>query len=146
MIGRHGSEIVRTVAWLLTPFILVFGIYIVAHGHYGPGGGFAGGVVIAVGVVLIWITASEQERSRELPSRSLGPALMSVGMGIFIAAGLLPLLTGGQFLDYGHVTIGDLAPSRVRYLGILVVEIAIGLAVVGALLWIFETIAEGSET
>jgi multisubunit Na+/H+ antiporter MnhB subunit len=43
MIGSYPSEVVRVVCALLSPFIALFGIYVIAHGHYGPGGGFAGG-------------------------------------------------------------------------------------------------------
>jgi multicomponent Na+:H+ antiporter subunit B len=138
VIGRHESEIVRVVGWTLTPFILLFGLYVVAHGHYGPGGGFAGGVVLAVGVMLLRITAEAEVTYARLPVTT-GPVTMSVGMLVFVLAGLVPLLAGGDFLDYAAVPV-ELAASRLRYLGILVVEVAIGFAVFGALLWIFDTL------
>jgi multicomponent Na+:H+ antiporter subunit B len=139
VIGRHESEVVRSVGWLLTPFVLMFGLYVVAHGHYGPGGGFAGGVVLAVGVILVRITTDDSASRRAFPTEA-GPALLLLGMGMFVAAGLIPMLAGGAFLDYGEVAWGTVEPSRMRYLGILVVEVGIGLAVFGALLWIFEVL------
>lgn len=138
MIGRHGSEIVRIVGWVLAPFILVFGLYVVAHGHYGPGGGFAGGVVLAAGVILLRITAATEVTYARLPAIA-GAVVMSVGMLAFLLAGLVPMLTGGGFLDYAAVPV-ELVASRLRYLGILVVEVAIGFAVFGALLWLFDTL------
>lgn len=139
MIGRHESEIVRVVGWLLTPFILLFGLYVIAHGHYGPGGGFAGGVVLAVGVMLLRITAETDVTYARVPLTT-GPVSMAVGMLAFVLVGLVPMLAGGGFLDYAAVPI-DLPASRLRYLGILAVESAIGFAVFGALLWIFDTLA-----
>ncbi len=139
MIGHHDSVVVRVIGSLFVPFVLVFGIYVIAHGHYGPGGGFAGGVILTVGVALLRITVGEEESYRRFPLL-VGPVAMLVGMFAFVALGLLPLVTGGAFLDYAAVPGTDLEPSRLRYLGILVAEVAIGLAVFGALLWIFDSL------
>lgn len=140
MIGRHGSEIVRVVGYLFAPFMLLFGFYIVAHGHYGPGGGFAGGVVLAVGIILLRITAHASESRRRFSPRAAA-LTMTFGMLAFVVVGLVPMIVGGEFLDYGAVALGVEA-ARARYLGILVVEIAIGVAVFGALVWIFDALIE----
>ena len=47
------SEIVKTVSRIFAPLIIVFGIYITLHGHLTPGGGFAGGLIIAGAVILL---------------------------------------------------------------------------------------------
>jgi multicomponent Na+:H+ antiporter subunit B len=137
MIGAYPSEVVRVVCALLSPFIAVFGLYVIAHGHYGPGGGFAGGVFVAVGAILPRLTLPEQVAYRLLPP-SLPPLVGGIGMLAFIVIGIVPLLFGGAFLDYAAIELPGVAPSRVRYLGILVVEIAVGLAVFGAMVMIFD--------
>jgi multicomponent Na+:H+ antiporter subunit B len=139
MIGAYPSEVVRVVCAILSPFIAMFGIYIVVHGHYGPGGGFAGGVFIAMGAILPRLTLEEEVAFRIVPP-STGPLAGAVGMLLFLAVGTLPLLLGGAFLDYGAVDVPGMAASRVRYMGILVVEIAVGLAVFGALLLLFDSL------
>jgi multicomponent Na+:H+ antiporter subunit B len=140
MIGAHPSEVVRVVCAILSPFIAVFGIYVVVHGHYGPGGGFAGGVFIAMGAILPRLTLEEEVAFRIVPP-STGPLAGATGMLLFLAAGTLPLLAGGAFLDYGAIEVAGMAASRVRYMGILVVEVAVGLAVFGALLLLFDSLA-----
>lgn len=145
MIGSYPSEVVRVVCALLSPFIAVFGLYVIAHGHYGPGGGFAGGVFVAVGAILPRLTLPEAVAFKLVPP-SLGPLLGGIGMLAFIVVGVVPLFFGGAFLDYGAVEIGGMAASRVRYLGILIVEIAVGLAVFGAMLLIFDTLTGRSRT
>ncbi len=50
---RDGSEIIKTASSMLTPIIILFGIYIFIHGHLTPGGGFQGGVVIASAFLLL---------------------------------------------------------------------------------------------
>jgi len=50
------SLIVRTIASILLPFILTFGIYVVIHGHLTPGGGFQGGVVLASAALVVLVS------------------------------------------------------------------------------------------
>jgi len=140
VIGQHPSENVRTVAALMVPFVLVFGVYVVAHGHYGPGGGFAGGVVLAVGVVLARLTIDPALVDRAVPE---GTALasMGIGMALYLGAAVVPLLAGGQLLDYAELPLGPIGESRRRYLGILVVEVGVGAVVFGGILFIFDRLA-----
>ena len=44
--------ILQSAARLLTPLILVFGLYIILNGHLSPGGGFSGGAVLGAGLIL----------------------------------------------------------------------------------------------
>jgi multicomponent Na+:H+ antiporter subunit B len=145
VIGAYPSEVVRVVCALLSPFIAMFGAYIIAHGHYGPGGGFAGGVFVAMGAILPRLTLDEDVAYRIVPP-SVGPLAGGIGMLGFLIVGAIPLLLGGDFLDYGAVEVAGMAASRVRYLGILVVEVAVGLAVFGALLLIFDVLTGRTRT
>jgi multicomponent Na+:H+ antiporter subunit B len=142
--GAYPSEVVRVVCALLSPFILLFGLYVIAHGHYGPGGGFAGGVFVAVGAILPRLTLPESLAYRLVPPAA-GPLAGGVGLLLFLVIGVVPLFYGAAFLDYGAVPIGDLEPARVRYLGILAVEVAVGLAVAGAMVMIFDVLTGGDE-
>ena len=83
-VDRGMSVIVKTVArWLRTP-ILVCGIYIVLYGHLGPGGGFAGGAVIATGLALRTIAYGDPTGGGA--ARARGVALASAGALLFLAA------------------------------------------------------------
>ena len=55
MIDRHQSLIVKTVCRRLVPFIQLFGLYVVIHGHTSPGGGFQGGVILGASFILLAI-------------------------------------------------------------------------------------------
>ena len=48
---RH-DEILQTCARILSPLLLVFGIYIILNGHLSPGGGFSGGAVLGAALIL----------------------------------------------------------------------------------------------
>jgi multisubunit Na+/H+ antiporter MnhC subunit len=117
---------------------------VIAHGHYGPGGGFAGGVFVAVGAILPRLTLPEDGRLPIVPT-ALGPLAGGGGLLLFLLVGTVPLLTGGAFLDYGAIEVAGVEPARMRYLGILVVEVAVGLAVTGAMLLIFDVLAGGGD-
>lgn len=144
MIGSYPSEVVRTVAALLAPFIMLFGMYVIFHGHYGPGGGFAGGVLLAVGPILLRLTYDVESTERAFPG-SLILVIALAGFAAFVLVGLAPLLAGGAFLDYAAVPLGEIAASRLRYLGILAVEVAVGFAVFGTVLAIVDAVT-GTRT
>jgi energy-converting hydrogenase B subunit I len=76
------SKIVRTVANQLILFILVFGLYVIAHGHLTPGGGFQGGAVIVSGVVMLLVAFSSQALKKSLRERVLS-IMESTGALIF---------------------------------------------------------------
>ncbi len=65
------SKIVRTISNQLILFILVFGLYIIMHGHVTPGGGFQGGAVIASGVVMMIVAFGSSEIKKSLRERHL---------------------------------------------------------------------------
>ncbi len=139
MTGSYPSEVVRVVCALLSPFIMLFGLYVIAHGHYGPGGGFAGGVFVAVGLILPRLTLPIEMAYRLAPV-ALGPLAAGIGLLSFLIIGVAPLFVGGAFLDYAAIEIAGVEAARIRYLGILVVEVAVGLAVAGAMLMIFDVL------
>ncbi len=144
MTGAYPSVVVRVVCALLSPFILIFGLYVVAHGHYGPGGGFAGGVFLAVGAILPRLTLSEDLSYRIVPV-TMGPLAGGIGMLLFLLCGVIPMLYGGAFLDYAAVEVAGIGAPRMRYLGILAVEAGVGLAVFGAMVTIFDVLMGRSE-
>ena len=79
------SKIVRTISDQLMLFILVFGLYIIMHGHVTPGGGFQGGAVVASGVVMLIVAFGSSEIKKSLRESHLsivesGGALVFIGM------------------------------------------------------------------
>lgn len=134
---RFENTIVDGVSRLMVPFIQIFALYVITHGHYGPGGGFEGGVVLAAGVMLLRLTLGEEYEHHRFPPQ-LAVALGTVGILIFAVTGLIPLATGGEFLDYAHLPIPGLHGPELRATGTLIVEMGIGLAVGGSLVTLFD--------
>ncbi len=86
------SKIVRTVSNQLILFILVFGLYVIAHGHLTPGGGFQGGAVVVSGVVMLMVAFSSEDLKKSLRERVL-TIMESTGALIFAILGFAGLGT-----------------------------------------------------
>ncbi len=72
------NEIVRTAAKVMFPLIMLFGIYVVVHGHTTPGGTFSGGSIMA-GAFVIYTLAYGLEETRKQFSETPMNLLKSVG-------------------------------------------------------------------
>jgi energy-converting hydrogenase B subunit I len=90
------SRIVRTAADIIYPFVLIFGLYIVAHGHLTPGGGFQGGAVIATGAALVIVAYSYTE-VRAWLSKNVLMGQEVIGLVGFIGVALLAFAFGQVF-------------------------------------------------
>jgi multisubunit Na+/H+ antiporter MnhB subunit len=87
------SPIVRVVTRWLLGFVLIFGLAVAAFGHLTPGGGFAGGVIVACGFVLATLAFG----ARRGPAAWLGrlaSTLDATGALAFLALALLGFLAG----------------------------------------------------
>lgn len=88
--------IVKTITRWVKAFIFLFGLYIVLFGHLTPGGGFAGGVIIACSFILLTL-AFGKETALKRVSRGVASELDSVGGLIFLVVALLGISIGGVF-------------------------------------------------
>ena len=137
MRGSLQNTVVEGVSSFLVPFIQIFALYVITHGHYGPGGGFQGGVILAASMMLLRLSLGEEDEHRRF-SPTLARVVAAIGMLIYAVTGLLPLVWGGNFLDYGYLPIAGLSPAELRYHGILIVETGVGLVVWGTLVILFD--------
>ncbi len=95
------SLIVKTVTRLTVGTILLYGIYIVLHGHLSPGGGFAGGVIIALSLVHLMLAFGKDVALKKI-SMSAAETLEDFGAIMFITIAFLGLAGGYFFLHiYG---------------------------------------------
>lgn len=138
------SPIIQFGARLLSPYIMLFGLYVIAHGHYSPGGGFQGGALLAASVLLIRL-ASGHTISAYHFKEALTMPLSLLGIGIYFGTGLVSVLMGGYFLDYSELPIPGLEPAMLRFYGLLIIEIGIGLAVMAILVMLFDNMVKGED-
>jgi multicomponent Na+:H+ antiporter subunit B len=127
----------HVVGRLLVPFIVLFGLYVQFHGDFGPGGGFQAGALVAAGMILHALIEGESAALRAIRSRLL-TAMIAAGALLYTGVGLAGILLGGNFLDYS--VLGATQVSG-QHLGILLIELAVGITVTGVLLAIFHAFA-----
>jgi len=98
--------IVKTVSSWVKVLIFLFGIYITIFGHLTPGGGFAGGVILACSYILLMLAFGREfaEKNLSLPVVS---KLDCVGALFFAAIALFGLVYGaaGFFYNFLHQEI-----------------------------------------
>jgi multicomponent Na+:H+ antiporter subunit B len=122
----HDSDAVRELCLGLVAPAALFGIYMVAHGHLTPGGGFQGGVVLATAPLLMYL-GGEYKGLRTLSPETLVEFAEGVGAGSYVLVGALGLVLAGSFMDnfLSPGIAGELFSSGT----IIVLNIAVGVAV-----------------
>jgi multicomponent Na+:H+ antiporter subunit B len=130
--------VLRVVTKLLLPYILLFALYVQFHGDYGPGGGFQAGVIFAAGLILYSIVYGVDE-ARRVASPAAMITLAAIGVLIYAGVGVVTLIAGGNFLEYAALDRHD--PAQAQHLGIMLIELGVGITVFSVLVTIFYAFA-----
>ena len=129
--------ILRIIAKLLIPFIILFALYVQFHGDFGPGGGFQAGVIFSSAFILYTLVYGLETAERIIPVHIL-KIFASLGVLIYAGTGVAGLLLGGQFLNYNVLAE---APITGQHLGIIVIELGVGITVASIMILIFFSFA-----
>ncbi len=139
------DNIVRITCRLVVPFIQIFALYVIAHGHYSPGGGFQGGVLLGASIILIAVSNNLRAGIQRM-SEKVSALMGSVGVLIYAGTAALCLLLGSQFLNYNALAkLLHIKPVVARYNGILIVEIGVALAVMAVMVWIYYNLSSAGK-
>ena len=133
--------IVKNISRWVKLLIFLFGIYIVLFGHLTPGGGFAGGVILACSYVLLMLARGRESVEQNLPL-SLASRLDCVGALLFIAIALFGLVYGAASFFYNFIHQEYLAGRETAFKlvsagTIPLSNIAIGIKVGASLFLVF---------
>jgi len=130
--------VLRVVAKVFLPFILMFALYVQFHGDFGPGGGFQAGVIVAAAVIFYALIYGLTNARRVVPE-PLVESMMAAGVLIYAGVGVAGILLGGNFLDY---FVLDHNPVAGQHRGIFWVEAGVAITVSGVMLKIFYMFAD----
>ncbi|MEN8130832.1 MAG: Na(+)/H(+) antiporter subunit B [Pseudomonadota bacterium] len=137
MIVKH-NLILRIVTKFLVPLIFLFALYVQFHGDFGPGGGFQAGVIFSAGIILYALIFGVESAKKVIPNNILR-LLASLGVLIYAGTGVASLLLGGNYLEYGVLASSQIAG---QHLGILLIELGVGITVMSIMLIIFFAFAD----
>ena len=129
--SRH--HILRIVSKMLIPLILLFALYVQFHGDFGPGGGFQAGAIFASAMILFTMIFGLRAVLKVV-SRAWLEFLSAMGVLLYGGTGLVSLISGENFLDYKVLAQ---EPTQGQHLGILLVELGVGITVASIILLIF---------
>lgn len=129
--------VLRVVARMLIPIILLFGLYVQFHGDFGPGGGFQAGVIFAAALVLHALVFGLEPTRRVVTPPAVRIAA-SLGVLLYAGVGVAGLVVGDNFLAYS-----GLAETAIggQHLGILLVELGVGITVTAVMILLFYSFA-----
>ncbi len=144
MIAPTDSPIIAVVSRGLAPFIQLFALYVVFHGHYGPGGGFQGGAMFAASLILLRLSLGGEVAAYQFKNGWATP-LGAAGVAVFAGVGILTMMRRGEYLNYAFLPLG-LEAASLRSFGILFIEIGVAMALIGTLVAIFDDLVKGHES
>ena len=133
--------VLRVIAKLFFPLILLFALYVQFHGDYGPGGGFQAGVIFATGFILYAMVFDLEAAMRVIPPTLLR-VMMAVGVLLYAGVGFESIVLGGNFLEY-RVLADD--PVGGQHLGILLIELGVGITVAAVCIAIYYGFARRGQ-
>lgn len=146
------SRIVRTITAFIYGLIMVYGFYVIVHGHLTPGGGFQGGAIVASAFALLVVTHGNKG-SEPFLSKDILSLIESTGLVVFIAFAFFGL--GATFFYnflsnsgsiFGSPAVIGVNPGNLNTGGtVTIMNIAVGLEVLAAFGVIILTMSSASE-
>jgi multicomponent Na+:H+ antiporter subunit B len=137
--------ILATTCKAIIPFIQIFGLYVIAHGHHSPGGGFQGGVILGASIILMAISRNLGAAIRHMKEKTTVLMAMA-GVLIYAGTGAFAMLAGKNFLDYSTLaSVLGVDKVMARSHGILIVETGVALAVMAVMVWIYYNLSSAGK-
>jgi len=131
----HKHLILRVITKMLIPVILLFALYVQFHGDYGPGGGFQAGIIFSSGFIL-YAMIFGLNAALQVINLNLLRLLAAVGVLLYGSVGIVSMLNHGSFLNYSKLLEDSVAG---QHLGILLIELGVGITVSSVMMIIFFT-------
>lgn len=139
-VGYQPNIIVQTTCRIFVPIMQLFALYVLAHGHHSPGGGFQGGVILGSMLILLAVCFNLRIMLQKFSIRK-HILYSAIGVLIFFMFGFLAIFFGKNFLDYTYLnTILGLTDKESRSLGILFVETGVAVAVMSVMFTIYANL------
>lgn len=141
MILKSNNMILRNVAKVVVFIILTMSLYLFFSGHYSPGGGFIGGLVLASGIVFMYLVTDIETVEKGLPFDF--KKIAALGVLLATGTGFVPILFGKDFLTHAAVTIHFPFIGKKELASVVLFEAGVALTVVGVVVTIILNISEG---
>ncbi|MHC1611030.1 MAG: MnhB domain-containing protein [Candidatus Methanospirareceae archaeon] len=142
--------IIETIARLMIPFIQLYGLYVMV-GTEGAGGGFQGGTILAASFILL-VVAFGLDKGREKMPEGWNALFKSLGLYLYAGVGgllcIILSLGAAEYLNYSAIPLAKIigGPATRGFWVANVVEVGIGITVMGAFVSIFYDLVRREES
>lgn len=144
--GDHYRIIVGTTCRILIPIVQLFGLYVIAHGHHSPGGGFQGGVILGASFIM-YAVAKDLGSTLKRFSEKQYFTIAAIGILIYAGFGVLAQVLGENFLDYAilHKVMPATGEVMARSHSMLGVEVGVAFTVTAIMFAIYANLSTKGE-
>jgi multicomponent Na+:H+ antiporter subunit A len=132
------SPILEVVTRLVFHTIVLFSIYLLFAGHNAPGGGFAGGLVVGLALVLRYLAGGRHELNVAAPVDA--GVVMGTGLFVALGTGLAGMLSGGEVLQSTLMDWHLPLLGHVHFVTSMIFDVGVYLVVIGVVLNILRTL------
>nr|WP_297428242.1 Na+/H+ antiporter subunit A [uncultured Actinotalea sp.] len=135
---QRRSVVFEIITRLLFHSMIVVGLYLLFAGHNSPGGGFAGGLVVGIALVVRYLAGGRYELGDAAP---VHPGLL-LGLGLFLSAGvgLLAVLAGGSLLQSVIIEFSLPVLGPIKLVTSVFFDIGVFLLVLGVVLDVLRSL------
>jgi multicomponent Na+:H+ antiporter subunit B len=141
--ARQRTLLLEMTTRALFPTVLVFSLYLLMVGHYGPGGGFSAGLVAGLAFVLRYIAGGTQDLGAVVRVRP--PVILGTGLTIALLTALAPVAFGAPVLSTAKLS-ADLGPlGAIELQTSVFLDVGVYLLIVGAVIDLLRSLGAGIE-
>lgn len=145
-VSSERTLLLELAARVLFPTVLVFSLYLLLVGHYGPGGGFSGGLVAGLAFVVRHIAGGGSEGA-EIGARVRvrPPVLVGLGLGVAVVTALVPAVFGAPVLSSAKLALHIPVLGEFDIVSSLALDVGVYLLIVGVVLDLLRSLGSGIE-
>ncbi|MGM9968064.1 MULTISPECIES: Na(+)/H(+) antiporter subunit B [unclassified Rummeliibacillus] len=140
---KTNDVILKTVTKVVVFIILTMAVYLFFSGHYSPGGGFIGGLVLASAIVLMYLAAGIEIVHKGMPFDF--KIIAAIGVLLATGTGFASVLFGQDFLTQAAIAVHFPLIGEKELASVVLFEAGVTLTVVGVVVTIILNISEGGE-
>lgn len=137
---RQRTLLLEMTTRALFPTVLVFSVYLLLVGHYGPGGGFAAGLVAGLAFVLRYIAGGSEAAVRVRP-----PVLIGLGLTVALLTALAPTVVGAPVLTTTKLALDVPLLGHFETQTSVFLDVGVYLLIVGVVLDLLRSLGAGIE-
>ncbi|MGS2614594.1 Na+/H+ antiporter subunit A [Micromonospora sp. LZ34] len=135
---RRRSLVLEVVTRLIFHTVVIFSLFLLFSGHNAPGGGFAGGLVASLALVVRYLAGGRYELAEAAPVGA--GTVLGAGLAVSVGSGVIALAAGGSVLQSARIDLSLPVIGEFYLVTSLFFDIGVYLVVVGLVLDILRSL------